>query len=290
MVYYFATYDGLSNLDPDDRLASVELERRGEKVEPVIWDHEDEHGGIDWKSATACVVRSTWNYHLKLDQFRNWLRRVNAECKLLNPLELMVWNSRKTYLRDLEQRGLSTVPTVFFDGTFDVGSVSREQGWEQFVIKPVTGLATYGVKTINSLDLGALEQAQVHCDSLLKDGTVMVQPFLKSVGDEKLGERALVFIDGEYTHATRKTAFQPLKPAGGAGEYPLTAEPDEVELAKRTIASLDTTPLYARVDIIRTDDGKPVILELELVEPSLFLAFSNDAVQKFVDALLRRTK
>lgn len=290
MVYYFATYDGLSNLDPDDRFASDELERRGEKVEPLIWDHEDEHGHIDWKQATACVIRSTWNYHLKFDQFQTWLKRIDAQCTLLNPLELMLWNSRKTYLRDLEQRGLSIVPTMFFDGTVDVGSVSQDQGWEKFVIKPVTGLATYGVKTVDSRTKDAIEQAQEHCNLLLKAGTVMIQPFLKSVTDEKLGERALVFIDGQYTHATRKTAFQPLKPAGGAGEYPLTAESDELELAKRTIASLETTPLYARVDIIRTDDGKPVILELELVEPSLFLAFSKDAVQKFVDALLRRTK
>lgn len=288
MVYYFATYDGLSNLDPDDRLAARELEKRGEKVEPVIWDHEDER--IDWNSATACVIRSTWNYHLKFDQFQKWLERVNASCKLLNPLELMLWNSRKTYLRDLEERGLSIVPTLFFDGTVDVGAVSRDQKWEKFVIKPVTGLATYGVKTVEMRVTGEGDRAQAHFDSLLKMGGVMLQPFLKSVQDENLGERALVFIDGEYTHATRKTAFQALKPAGGAGEYPLAAEPDEVDLATRTIASLDTRPLYARVDIIRSDDGKPVVLELELVEPSLFFAFSEISVEKFVSALLRATK
>lgn len=292
MVYYFATYDDLKNLDPDDRLAADELERRGEKVEPVVWDHEDERQSerIDWTKATACVIRSTWNYHLKFDQFQQWLARVNADCKLLNPLPLMVWNSRKTYLRDLEERGLSIVPTLFFDETVDVRALSRDQHWQRFVIKPVTGLATYGVKTVDGSIAGQLEQAQAHFDSLLKMGTVMVQPFLKSVGDEKLGERALVFIDGEYTHATRKTAFQPLKPAGGAGEIPLTAEPDELDLAKKTIESLDSRPLYARVDVIRTDDGKPVILELELVEPSLFFVFSKDAVQKFANALLRLTK
>jgi hypothetical protein len=116
---------------------------------------------------------------------------------------------------------------------------------------------------------------------LLAEQDVMVQPFLDSV--ERYGERALVFIDGDYSHAARKVAFQPLAVAGEAGETPVIAEPDEIEVARK-VAAMVPGVLYGRVDLVRDEAGKPIVIEFELVEPSLFLSLHPPAAERFASA------
>jgi len=276
--FTFVTYAGLPGLDPDDRLAVVELERHGASVAAQVWNDP----AVDWAQAGTVVIRSTWDYNLHHQGFLSWVDRVAAVTAIWNPAALVRRNSMKTYLRDLDRRGVPVVPTVWIDrgGPCDLRRLMRDRRWESAVVKPVVGLATAGVRMVAPGD----EDAQAHLDALLTTGGAMVQPFMPSVST--YGERALVHIGGAYSHAARKIAFQPLAVAGEAGEVAAIASPEERAVADRAIATLDTPWLYARVDVVPDEQGRPIVLELELIEPSLFLSLDAGAPKRFADALL----
>ncbi|HKW44093.1 MAG TPA: hypothetical protein VJN22_00465 [Candidatus Eremiobacteraceae bacterium] len=276
--FTFVTYADLPGLDPDDRLAVAELERSGATVGAEVWSDP----AVDWSSAGTVVIRSTWDYHLRHDAFVAWVDHVAARTSLWNPAPLIRRNSVKTYLRELETRGVPVVPTAWLEQGMhcDVKRLLRDRRWEKAVIKPVVGLATAGVRTIAPEDDGA----QAHLDGLLRSGGVMVQPFIPAV--TSYGERALVHIGGSYSHAASKVAFQPLANAGDAGEMAVVATPEERAAADLALATLDSPWLYARVDVVPDDTGRPLVLELELVEPTLFLALGDGAPKRFADALM----
>jgi glutathione synthase/RimK-type ligase-like ATP-grasp enzyme len=280
--FTFVTYDGLPQLDPDDRLAADALRARGLTVNAAVWNDP----AVDWERAGVCVIRSTWDYHLDYPGFLRWAQRVADVAQLWNPLPIVRWNTHKHYMQDIADRGAPIVPTAWLraGSTPDVAALMRDRGWDRAVIKPAVGLATRGVMRVDATADG-FAKAQAHAQSLLREHDVMVQPFVKSV--ERLGERALVFIDGEYSHAVSKIAFQPLAASGEAGEKTVEADPDEIAVAKRVAAMTDQRVLYARVDLVRGDDGKPLVIEFELVEPSLFLSLHPPAAERFASALAR---
>lgn len=277
--FTFVTYDGLPDLDPDDRLAVDALARRGLRVVPAVWNAPD----VDWSRAGTCIIRSTWDYHLDHAGFLAWADRVAAVAPLWNPPRLIRWNSNKRYLEELAKRGAPIVPTAWLQARtrVDVAAVLHDHGWSRSVIKPVVGLATRNVMMVDGSP-ASIERAQAHADMLLADQDVMVQPYLDSV--DTYGERALVFIDGEYSHAARKTAFQPLAATGEAGETAVVAEPDEIEVAKHVAGMVDGA-LYARVDLVRDWAGRPIVIEFELVEPTLFFGMHPPAAERFATAL-----
>ena len=279
--FTFVTYDGLPDLDPDDRLAVDALARRGLRAVPAVWNSPD----VDWSRAGICIIRSTWDYHLDYLGFLAWADRVAAVAPLWNPPRIVRWNSNKRYLEELERRGAPIVPTAWLPARApaDLGAFLREHGWSRAVIKPVVGLATRNVMMVDGSSDG-LARAQAHADMLLADQDVIVQPYVDSV--DEYGERALVFIDGEYSHAARKTAFQPLAVAGEAGETAVVASADEIEVATRVAHMVDGV-LYARVDLVRDAGGKPIVIEFELVEPSVFLSLHPPAAERFASALAK---
>lgn len=276
----FVTYDGLPQLDPDDRLAADALVRRDLTVDVAIWNDPS----VDWSHAGICIIRSTWDYHLDYGGFLRWAERVASVTQLWNPLAMVRWNSHKSYMQDIADRGAPIVPTVWLRSgtTPDIAALMRDRGWERAVVKPVVGLATRGVMRVDLTDAGA-PAGQAHVDALLRDQDVMMQPFLRSV--ESYAERALVFIDGEYSHAATKVAFQSLAPAGEAGELLVVADPEEIGVATRVAHMAPGRALYARVDLIRGDDGRPCVIEFELVEPSLFLSLHPPAAERFASVL-----
>jgi glutathione synthase/RimK-type ligase-like ATP-grasp enzyme len=278
--FTFVTYDGLPQLDPDDRLAVDALARRGLTVDAAIWNDPS----VDWSRAGICIIRSTWDYHLDYQGFLQWAQRVASVTQLWNSLPIVRWNSHKSYMKDIADRGAPIVPTVWLraGSTPDIAALMRERGWERAVVKPVVGLATRGVMRF-SLMGGELGAAQKHVNALLREQDVMMQPFLRSV--ESYAERALVFIDGEYSHAATKVAFQPLAPAGEAGEVLVVADPEEIAVATRVARMAEGRVLYARVDLLRGDDGRPCVIEYELVEPSLFLSLHPPAAERFASVL-----
>ena len=282
-VVSLITYDSLAELDPDDHFLKEALERRHVTVKAQVWDDE----AVDWSGCGTCIIRSTWDYHRKFEKFCKWLQQVATLTTIFNEPSLLLWNARKTYLRELSEAGLPVIPTRFFSKQFRprISGTLREMGWNEAILKPTVGLATSGVKKFD-MSLASIEASERHLESLLQDGEAMLQEFLPSV--HYYGERSLIFIDGAYSHCVRKSAFQKLAVAGDAGETAAEATSEEISVAKEILSFLPAVPLYARVDLVRDKNDRPLLLELELIEPSLFLATAPAAADALADAIIRR--
>lgn len=229
----------------------------------VCWDDP----AVDWSSFVVTVVRSTWDYHTRLDDFRQWAEHVGRVSTLWNPIEVIEWNTDKRYLSELAAIGVPTVPTVF---CADPAALDDLALHGDVVVKPSVGAGSNGV--IRSR--GDAEAASIHARALLDAGlTVMVQPYLSDVDDE--GETGLVYVGGRFSHAFRKGAIldSPIEFEGDLmaveTSRPHAATSAERALGDRVVAALPVTA-YARIDLLPTADG-PVLLEVELTEPSLFL-------------------
>jgi glutathione synthase/RimK-type ligase-like ATP-grasp enzyme len=279
----FATYPGLPQLDPDDQLAADACARLGIAVVPAIWGDMS----VDWSSTAACVVRSTWDYPRQIDAFAAWINRVERSTTLWNPPALLRWNLHKSYLGELEREGVPVIPTRILERetNVDLAALVRELGWPDAVVKPAYGAATYGVLRVEPTAT-SVAAAQSHVAALLTHVDVLVQPYFRSVTEYR--ERALVFIDGAFSHAASKDAFQGLLPAGHAGEVPVNATAQEIAVAARALAAVPGESLYARVDLVRDEADRPVVIEVELIEPSLFFAMHPPAADRFATALARR--
>lgn len=263
----------------------------GVHAEIADWDDR----GVDWARFDAALLRSAWDYAERLPQFLAWVERTAALTMLLNPLPVVRWNSDKHYLRELAHAGLPVVPTTFVEPGADAPQLLREflvqQSAPELVVKPAVGAGSRGTRRHPR---GATTEILAHLDQLLAARrSVMLQPYLEGV--DAHGETALVFIAGRFSHAVRKG---PLLPAGGLATAGLFAPeeisvrpPDAAEhaLAQRVLAQLPFGELlYARVDLIRDGAHLPCVLELELSEPSLFLAYAPAAAARLVSATLAR--
>ena len=295
-----ATYSGLPDLDPDDAALLPALASRGLRAAAVRWDDER----FDWSRVRACVIRSTWDYHERRDEFVAWAERAGAATRLFNDAATVRWNTHKGYLRELEARGVSIVPTTWVAAgeRADLGALLAARGWDDAVIKPaVSANARDTIRVRGPRDLA---RAQAHLDAIVSraagaGGDAMLQPYFASV--ETYGERSLVFFDGEFSHAIRKHPQLPLAASavtsvgtggtgGTGGEPPAEAEDAEVRFALDVLAAAARDTLYARVDIARSEAGALALMELELTEPSLFLAKSTGAcaVDRFAAAIAAR--
>jgi hypothetical protein len=274
------TYSELPNLVPDDRLLLEELERRGLRAVPLVWDDER----INWADFTVCVIRETWDYHHRLGEFLEWVVRAGAATGLLNPPEAVRWNTHKGYLRELEARGVPIVPTVWVHrGTDDdLAEIMSQKGWERVVVKPAVSASSFETVLVEREELS---KGQSHLKRLATLRDMMVQPFLPLV--QTAGERSLMFVEGLFTHAVRRSA-----PFGaGVGELGearlIDVSGAEIDLGKKVLEVAGVPYLYARVDIAPDEDGIMRLMELELVEPSLFLEYSADAVRLLADGIER---
>lgn len=279
--FALVTYRDLPQLDPDDQLLLNELQQRGYTCQPVVWNEN-----FDWSSTHNAVIRSTWDYHLHFEKFTDWINDASDKTQLWNSAGLMRWNSHKTYLRDLQEQEIPIVPTRWVNqsDTADLREIMAAEGWTEAIVKPTVGLATFGVKRVSS-EPRSLKAGQEHLDSLSRSSQVMIQKYMPSV--TTYGERALTFFGKQFSHAVSKSAFQELAHAGHAGEKAVEATAQEVFAAVRVLDCLPQVPLYARVDFAPDEAGVPRLMELELIEPSLFLSFSAGAAAKFADVLER---
>lgn len=277
-----ATCAGYADLKADDRLLREALEERGCEARAIVWDEEE----VDWGEFDLSLVRSTWDYHEKHREFLAWTQRVETAAALRNPSDLIAWNSEKTYLRQLAEGGVRIVPTVWVDRDdgADLDEILAAEGWDEAVVKPVVDL---GARNLHRMrveeESAALELA------LRQSNEAMVQPFLTSLEDQ--GELSLIYIAGEFTHAVRKRPapgdFRVQSIWGGTVER-TDPTPRDVELAERAVAQLDEPPLYARVDLVTGPDGEPCLIELELIEPNLYLTQHPPAAEALADAALLR--
>ena len=267
-----ATCKQMPEVDPDETLLVAALVDRGADVRLVAWDDADAD-----VSGDLCVIRSTWNYYHAIDAFLEWAARAAYITQLWNPLPVVRWNTNKRYLGDLATRGVPTVPTLFLEGS--VADAMRALRTERAVIKPTISAASFQTMRVDPTNLAA---AEAHARAIAARCEVMVQPYVESV--EGYGERSIVFIDGALTHAIRKSPRFGGEHESVSDALPIAA--DERALAEAALATIGHELLYARIDLARDAAGRPMIMELELVEPSLFLAQSPDALTRFANAIV----
>jgi hypothetical protein len=256
-----------------------ELAARGLSSALVAWDDP----AVDWPAFRLCVIRATWDYHLRLPEFLAWAENVAAQTALWNPLDLVRWNTYKGYLRDLERQGIAIVPTVWAPrGTIlDLAAMLAERGWMQAVVKPAVSASAYATQLVTS---ATLTEGQAHLDALLAERDMMIQPFLPSV--TTTGERSLVYFDDALSHTILRSPALGDSNASSKGLIPNDA--NEAAFAEHIMRAVNGETLYARVDIARDDAGDLCLMELELIEPWLGLELAPDAPARFATAIARR--
>jgi glutathione synthase/RimK-type ligase-like ATP-grasp enzyme len=267
----------------DDLPLRDALEARGVAPIPLVWDDDLD----DWAQFDACLVRSVSDYHLKYSKFSEWVKRVGDATTLWNPPGVTLWNADKSYLRDLADAGVPTIPTHWVERGNDacLTDILDSHGWKEAVFKPAVGL---GAQQLHRVRRGE-DEAQQALDSLLTRHAVLVQDFLPSVSEH--GETSLIYIDGTLTHTVRKYPgaddFRVQKTWGGTST---TCKPTRTErdVADMALSQLDETPLYARVDLVIDQAGTPALIELELIEPDLFFRHEPTAAACLAEAIAVR--
>jgi hypothetical protein len=256
------------------------LEARGHRAAAVAWDDP----GVDWSAFDAAVLRSTWNYYHRRDDFLAWAARTAAVSKLVNPLQIVRWNTHKFYLQELAARGIDIAPTLFVTAgsRFDLAAALAARDWDDVVLKPAVSADSFATLRATRADPAA---GQRHLDTQLPARDMLVQRYLPAVVEP--GEHCLVLLGGRYSHAVRKRSlFLGGRHAGPEG-VAVDAAPDEIAAALRVLACCgEVPPVYARVDLLRDARGVPCLMELELVEPSLFFAARPGSADDFVRALI----
>jgi hypothetical protein len=272
------------NLTADDRLLLAPLSERGIHAEPAIWDDPR----VDWSSYDAIVLRSTWDYHLKPEKFLRWIDAVatTTRAPLWNPPELVRWNANKIYLRDLDASGMTIVPTLWpeRDERATLRGRLREAGWEKAVIKPCISATAHRTQVVTH---ETADSAQALLDELCIGPGAMVQKFMGSIVD--VGEWSLMFFDRVFSHATLKTPkpgdFRVQSDFGGSDR--LADPPSHVLRSATTILESVEPTLYARVDGV-VEDNQFHLMELELIEPALFLSSHPAAATRFAEAIAKK--
>jgi O-ureido-D-serine cyclo-ligase len=281
--------------DPDMPLLLAALRDAGAEAHEVDWDDD----GVDWSRYDLALLRSTWDYAQRVQEFLDWAARVAERTRLVNPLAAVRWNTDKHYLAQLARAGVAVVPSTFLEPDDDVAAivdtvVAVHPEAEDFVVKPTVGAGSRDAQRHASSDRAAIV---AHARRLLDaNRSALLQPYLDPVDEH--GETALIFFESEFSHAIRKDALLARGAGPTEGLYaqetitPRTPSQEELDLAHRALAAipLDGPLLYARVDLIRGNDGAPRLLELELVEPSVFLEHAVGAAARFAEAILRRMR
>jgi glutathione synthase/RimK-type ligase-like ATP-grasp enzyme len=271
-----------ASLEADDLLLQEALTGLGIEAPALVWDDE----GADWSAFDACLLRSTWDYHDKHDEFLAWTQSVSAKTQLWNPPDLVAWNSNKTYLRELEEVGVPTVPTVWLTpgDEEDLGALLESRGWDELVVKPAIDLGARNLKRAQGPKQGAGALRKV-----LRRGEAMLQPYLPSI--ETSGELSLVYIDGALAHTVRKLPapgdFRVQEIWGGT-RTPVDPSAEELAIGDLVLNQVPEPPLYARIDLVDDLVGQPCLIELELIEPNLYMTEAPATANLLAQAIAKR--
>lgn len=242
------------------------------QVTDIPWDDD-----AKWSDFDAVIVGTCWDYQDRFDEFLNKLDCISQQTRLFNPLSLIKWNADKSYLKDLEQRGARIIPTLFHSQLRPehIEDAFQRFGCERLVAKRQVGASSEG-------------------QFLIKQGfplpqfnkPMMLQPFMPTIECE--GEISFIFIGGTFSHAVLKQPAQGdyrIQSAYGGREQPLIPSPADVGSAQEILEHVDTATLYARVDMLRGDDGQLYLMELELIEPYLYPEQCPELGQRIITAL-----
>ncbi len=276
----------LANILRDDALLQEALADLGISSVRVDWANAD----IDWSAFSCAVFRTTWDYFERISEFLSWLGNIENDTLLCNEAALIRWNLDKHYLADLEEQGIPIVPTRFLDPGSDMtlSDMIDETGWHDAILKPcISGAArhTYRIDQTNA------DRIQSELQPLLNTESFIVQPFLPDV--LHAGEDTLVLIDGKYTHAVTKKPkpgdFRVQDDHGGTVHH-CRPDREQIILAERAIAACNPNPVYGRVDMVRDLRGDWRVMELELIEPELWLRNHPPSARALAHAIARFLK
>ena len=279
-----ATCAALPQLDVEDAALVPALRDAGVDGVPLVWNG----AGTDWAAYDLVVVRTTWDYPNKVAAFLAWADRVAAERTLLNPAPLLRWNTDKRYLLELASRGVPVVPTRVLERgvAADLATIVAEEGWGEVVVKPVVSAGARRTRLVRG---GDVEMGRRFLAEQLTQRAMMVQPYVPEVST--VGELSLLYFNGRFSHAVRKIPaagdFRVQTEHGGR-VVSVAPSGDELAAGQRVLDAMARDTLYARVDLLPTDDGGLRLLELEVTEPSMFLRWDPEAPARFAAAIVER--
>jgi glutathione synthase/RimK-type ligase-like ATP-grasp enzyme len=280
-----ATSSKYPDLTDDDRLLLAPLTQRHIQAEPTIWNDASR----DWSTYNAVVIRSCWDYHLQPEKFLRWASHLEGlNVPVFNSAHIIRQNANKTYLRELEAKGIAIVPTLWAEPGKQIllNDQLRELAWSRAVVKPRISATAHRTQLVTS---GNALSAQALFDDLRQGPGVMVQKFMDGIATE--GEWSLMFFAGEFSHAVIKHPkpgdFRVQNDFGGTAQS-ADPPPNVLAAATRAVESVDAT-LYARVDGV-IDQGQFRLMELELIEPAVFLSEHQAAPARFAEAIAQAMK
>ncbi|MEQ9218198.1 MAG: hypothetical protein RLO17_09160 [Cyclobacteriaceae bacterium] len=265
----------------DDDLVHEPLKALGWEVENVPWDE-----AVHWNAFDVVVIRSPWDYQDHLKRFVEVLEAINqSRARLVNSLDTVKWNIDKCYLFELEQKGIEIVPTIQHDALNESKIEMASRGFDsnELVVKPTIGANADDTFRINVKDSGSMKQPI----SIFKDRVCLVQPFMPGIVQE--GEFSLMYFNGRLSHTILKTAkegdYRIQEEHGGGVIAIKSPEKGLISVGDRVMNTLNKSPLYARVDLVRTANNSFALMELELIEPCLYFRFDPDSPEAFAKCI-----
>lgn len=277
----FVTYQKAALLTADDTHAIAPLRELGIAVTPAIWDDP----AVNWRQFEAVILRSSWDYHHRPRQFRQWSDGLEEQQIVLwNPADIVRWNMHKNYLKDLAGKGVAIPPTVWLEAesSANLPAILKRNNFAQAVIKPTISATAW--QTCRT-SLATAQRDQTQLDEILRRSGAMIQQFVDEV--TVTGEWSLIFFAGKFSHAVLKRPqagdFRVQSDFGGT-YHAIVPPPELIAQAEAILCLIEQPMLYARVDGIN-QDGRFVLIELELIEPQLFLQMATSAPQRFAEAI-----
>lgn len=274
----FLTIKDLSGFESYDHLLIGPMKENGWDVSFIPWDKLNQN----WNNYDLVIVRSTWNYQNHLDEFLNVLRMIDqSKALLLNPLPLIEWNVNKTYLKDLKEDGIPIIPSLFFED-FDVDEVRNSFSTfdsEKVIIKPTVGANADKIMIINkSNPMETLKETK----DIYKYRSFILQPFINSI--TKDGELSLIFFNKDFSHALSKVPkkgdFRVQEEHGGTLKLIKNIDEQKINLCKKILSLLPYDCFYSRIDLV-VDEGNPLLMEIEVIEPSLYFNLEPKSANLF---------
>jgi len=263
----------------EDWLLTSALEKRGLKVTRTYWDNPE----FNWADTKYVVFRTPWDYFNRYDEFEPWLKNTGKVTKFINPIEIINWNIDKHYMLDLEKAGINIPPTLFIEpgDTRKLSEITKELNWEEFILKPAISGGAWHTYRMNK---SSISEHEAIFAELIQDRSMLVQEYQNSILTE--GEVSYMVIGGKFTHAILKKGkvddFRVQESFGGTiHEYFPTSE--EIEFAQNVVRVSKPGIVYARVDVMRDNNGQLTLGELEVFEPALWFRSCPEAAEEFAE-------
>ncbi len=277
----FATCNDAPAHAADDHLLSKYLQKEGFEVEYAVWNN----AAIVWEAFDLVLIRSTWDYPQQMEAWQKWLQLLEEKrVNVWNPVETIRWNMHKAYLEELKKKGVPIVPTVFVEkgSGANLKDILEEQEWWKAVVKPCVSLGAFHTW---QTDMATVEQQQVAFEALVAERDVMIQLFMPEI--QTVGEWSLMFFGGEFSHAVLKsnpTGDFRIQEHHGGLNHVMQVPNSFVSQASDILQAVDLPHHYARIDVLERA-GKLFLMELELIEPSLFFGLAEEGVKRFGEGI-----